>query len=197
VNIEVEEDLYEVLSIDRTADKTEIKKAYHRIAKTSHPDKVPEHEREASEARFKAVKDAYDILSDDQTRHLYDTHGMAGIKGGAGHGHGPGGPDMEDILQQMFGMGGGMGGMPGMGGAGGPGMKRRGPAKGANEGQIYEVSLEELFKGKTTRFANTKSVICSACTGTGGKDKAKPTKCGACGGAGTFKSAVKLHFLHI
>ncbi|TID18557.1 DnaJ-domain-containing protein [Venturia nashicola] len=184
--VDVEEvDLYELLSIDRNAGKTEIKKAYHRIAKTSHPDKVAEHEREASEAHFKAVKEAYDILSDEQTRHIYDTHGMAGIKGGPGHGHGgAGGPDMEDILAQMFGGMGGPGGFPGMGGAGGPGMGRRGPAKGANEGQIYEVSLEELFKGKTTRFANTKNVVCSTCAGTGGKEKSKPIKCGACGGAG-------------
>jgi DnaJ homolog subfamily A member 2 len=156
----------------------------YQIAKTSHPDKVPEHEREASEARFKAVKDAYDILFDDQTRHIYDTHGIDAVKGGGRGGHSGAGPDMDDILQQMFSMGGGGGGIPGMGGPGGPGMRRRGPAKGANEGQIYQVSLEELFKGKTTRFANTKNVVCNACSGTGGKDKAKPTKCGACGGAG-------------
>jgi DnaJ family protein A protein 2 len=113
---------------------------------------------------------------------------MAAFKGGPG---GPGGAevDLDDILQQMFNMGGGggggfhgmSGGMPGM-----PGMGRRGPAKGPSEEQEYEVTLEELFKGKTTRFTSTKNVICGTCEGSGGKDKAKPQKCSNCGGKGTI-----------
>jgi DnaJ homolog subfamily A member 2 len=132
--------------------------------------------------RFKSVQQAYDILSDDDKRHLYDTHGMAAFKGGAGGA----GPDvgLDDILQQMFGMGMG-GGMPGMGGMpGGPGQRRRGPRKGPNEEQEYEVTLEELYKGKTTRFASTKNVICDNCQGTGGKEKAKSQKCSSCDGHG-------------
>jgi DnaJ family protein A protein 2 len=152
---------------------------------SSHPDKVPESERAAADVRFKSVQQAYDILSDDDKRHLYDTHGMSAFKGpGAG---GAGGPevDLDDILQQMFGMGmGGGGGMPG-GPGGTPGAgKRRGPRKGANEEQEYEVTLEELYKGKTTRFASTKNVICETCKGSGGKDKAKAQKCSSCDGHG-------------
>ncbi|EKG20497.1 hypothetical protein MPH_02220 [Macrophomina phaseolina MS6] len=102
---------------------------------------------------------------------------------------GPGGMggdvDLDDLLSQMFGMGGGMGGMggmPGMGGMGGGGPRR--PRKGANEEQEYEVSLEELYKGKTTRFASTKNVICETCKGSGGREKAKPHDCSVCGGRG-------------
>jgi DnaJ family protein A protein 2 len=124
------------------------------------------------------VQQAYDILSDDDKRHLYDTHGMSAFKGGAGPE-----PDLDDILQQMFGMGMGGGGMPGMGGGAGP--RRRGPRKGPNEEQEYEVTLEELYKGKTTRFASTKNVICETCKGSGGRDKAKPLKCSSCNGQGT------------
>lgn len=110
---------------------------------------------------------------------MYDTHGMAAFeKGGAG---GPGGVDMDDILSQMFGMNmGGMGGMPGMNG--GPG--RRGPRRGPDEEQNYEVSLEDLYKGKTTRFQSTKNILCPQCNGSGGKDKAKPKQCDTCHGVG-------------
>ena len=96
-------------------------------------------------------------------------------------------PDLDDILEQMFGMGGmgGMGGMPGMGGGGGPrGRKSR---KTANEEQEYEVSLEDLYKGKTVRFASTKNVICSLCKGKGGKEKATPKTCSTCNGQGMRK----------
>jgi DnaJ family protein A protein 2 len=110
---------------------------------------------------------------------------MAAFKSGAGGPGGPGGTevDLDDILQQMFGMG---GGGHGMGGGMPPGFGRRGPAKGANEEQEYEVTLEELFKGKTTRFTSTKNVICGTCDGSGGKEKAKPQKCSNCGGKGTI-----------
>lgn len=114
---------------------------------------------------------------------------MSAFEGGPG---GPGGQgvDINDILQQMFGMGMGGGEMPGMGGfPGGPGMGGpRGPRKGRNEEQQYEVTLEELYKGKTTRFASTKNVVCTTCQGSGGKDKAKPQNCTVCEGTGKVTS---------
>jgi DnaJ family protein A protein 2 len=89
--------------------------------------------------------------------------------------------DLDDILQQMFGMGGGGGGMPpGFGGP--PGPKK--PRKGQNDEQEYQVTLEELYKGKTVKFASTKNVICSHCKGTGGKEKVKPKTCERCQGKG-------------
>ncbi|OJD30482.1 uncharacterized protein BKCO1_6000040 [Diplodia corticola] len=181
-----ETDLYEVLGIERGASKSEVKKAYHKAALSSHPDKVSEDEREAAEARFKAVSQAYEILFDDEKREVYDMHGMSAFDGsrpGPG-GMGGGDVDLDDLLSQMFGMGGGMGGMPGMGGMGGGGGPRR-PRKGKDEVQEYEVTLEELYKGKTTRFASTKNVICETCKGSGGKDKAKPHDCSVCAGQGS------------
>ncbi|CZT23493.1 related to DnaJ domain protein (Mas5) [Ramularia collo-cygni] len=181
-----EVDLYEVLNVPRSASKAEIKKAYHKAALSSHPDKVAPEEREAADVKFKGISQAYEILSDDETREAYDQYGMAAFeKGGGG---GPGGPDLDDILAQMF--GGGMGGMPGMGGGfggmggmGGPPKRRRG--KGRPEMQQYEVTLEELYKGKTTKFASTKNVICTHCSGSGGKsEKVKPKTCDTCKGQG-------------
>ena len=96
-------------------------------------------------------------------------------------------PDMDDILAQMFGGMGGFGGMPGMGGFGGtpdgPG-RRNVPRKGRSVEQEYEVTLEELYKGKTTKFSNTKNVVCNQCEGSGGKKGSKSHSCGVCNGRG-------------
>lgn len=96
---------------------------------------------------------------------------------------GPGGPevDLNDILSQMFGMGGGMGGM---GGAGGPKRPRRGP----DEEQEYKVTLEELYRGKTVKFAANKQVLCGQCKGSGGKEKAKSSSCERCKGNGIVEA---------
>ena len=127
------------------------------------------------------MSQAYEILHDEEKRHLYDTHGMAAFDPSRGGGMGAE-VDLDDILQQMFGMG-GMGGSmpPGFGGAG-AGPKR--PRRGRDEEQEYEVTLEELYKGKTVKFASTKNIICSHCKGTGGKEKAKPESCQKCKGNG-------------
>lgn len=105
----------------------------------------------------------------EEKRDSYDKFGMAAFGGGGGGG----GPevDLEDLLAQMFmgGMGGmpgmhgmgGMGDMPGMSGPGGPGRK----ARGRDVVQEYEVSLEELYKGKTVKLASTRNVLCSTCKG--------------------------------
>lgn len=150
-------------------------------ALTSHPDKVAQDDRSEAEIKFKAISQAYEILYDEEKRSLYDQHGMSAFQKGAG---GMGAEvDLDDILQQMFGMSMGGGGMPpGFGGGQGSGPRMR--RKGKDEEQKYEVTLEELYKGKTTRFSSTKNVICSLCKGTGGKEKAKPKQCATCGGKG-------------
>ncbi|KAH6864181.1 hypothetical protein CC77DRAFT_746348 [Alternaria alternata] len=176
-------DLYEVLEIEKGASKIEIKKAYHKAALAHHPDKVAEEDRAEAEVRFKAAKQAYEILSDDDKRHLYDTHGMSAFDPSKG-GMGGEGPDIDDIFAQMFGGMGGFGGMPGMGGMGGMPGGRNVPRKGRSVEQEYEVSLEELYKGKTTKFSNTKNIICNLCEGSGGKKGAKANSCASCGGRG-------------
>lgn len=90
---------------------------------------------------------------------------------------------MDDLLSQMFGFSVGGGGFPGAGGPGG--MRNGGKRKGPDEEKIYEVSLEELYKGKTVKFASTKNILCPTCEGSGGKDKAKPTTCSVCSGKGS------------
>lgn len=103
---------------------------------------------------------------------------MSAFEGKNGPGAGAG-PDLEEMLAQMFGMGGGM--PPGFGEAAGPQKSR----KGADEEHAYQVTLEDLYKGKTTKFASTKNVVCSHCKGSGGKETAKAKQCASCQGKGT------------
>lgn len=125
-------DYYEVLGVPRSADDSQLKKAYHKLAQKWHPDKNPTKVAEANE-KFKEISEAYDVLSDPEKRKIYDQVGEEGLKGGAGPG-GPGGgggayhfdADMADqIFRQFFGGG---GGMPGGGtfafSSGGPGGAR-------------------------------------------------------------------------
>lgn len=93
--------------------------------------------------------------------------------------------DLDDILAQMF-------GMHGMNGSGGRGPGPRRPQKGRDEEQSYTITLEESFKGKTTKFASKKNVICKGCKGSGGRDKAKPKDCGSCHGRGIVCKYVKI-----
>lgn len=99
---------------------------------------------------------------------------------------GPGGADVDlnDIISQMFGFNmGGPGGPPGAGGGRPPR-----PRKGPNEEHEYKVTLEELYKGKTVKFAANKQVICGSCKGSGGKEKAKPAECDRCKGNGMVEA---------
>ena len=91
--------------------------------------------------------------------------------------------DLEDMLQQMFGMDMG-GGIP----AGFSGGSRR-PEKGSNDEVKYNVTLEEMYKGKTAKFSVKKNVICSHCKGSGGREKATPRKCSSCDGKGMHSGA--------
>lgn len=132
---------------------------------------MPEERRTESEAKFKAVTQAYEILRDEEKRQLYDQYGMAAFDPSRGA-PGEAGVDLNDMLAQMFGMN-----------VGGSGGKRR-PHKGRSEEQQYKVTLEELYKGKTVKFAANKRVVCSQCKGSGAKDKVKPQQCDRCKGVG-------------
>ena len=81
-------DYYEVLGLDKSADKEAIKKAYRRLAIKYHPDKN-QGNKEAEE-KFKEATEAYEVLSDDQKRPIYDQYGFAGLEGMGGGGAGGG-----------------------------------------------------------------------------------------------------------
>lgn len=100
---------------------------------------------------------------------------------------------MDDILAQMFGGMGGMGGMGDMPGFG-PGGRPNKPRKSPNEETKYEVTLEDLYKGKTVKFASTKNVICGLCNGRGGKEKATAKECSSCEGRGKIYHSLNFEY---
>ncbi|CAF1170378.1 unnamed protein product [Adineta steineri] len=183
--------LYDILGVQRNANDQEIKRAYHKLAKTHHPDKNPE-----SAEKFKEISFAYQVLTDENKRRVYDSYGLEGLKeGGGGGGHGGG--SMADILGQFFGGGGespfGGGGHPfgghpfgglfghSMGGGGGGGRNRR--RKGEDVAHPLKVTLEQLYKGVTRSLEISRKALCETCKGVGGRDGAKQS-CTTCRGHG-------------
>src|SRR5579884_590529 len=74
-----ERDYYELLGIARDADETEVKRAFRRLARQLHPDVSDQPD---AEDRFREVSEAYEVLSNPETRQLYDRYGHAGLRSG-------------------------------------------------------------------------------------------------------------------
>lgn len=131
-----------------------------------------------AENKFKEISHAYEVLSDPQKRQLYDQYGEAGLEQG---GMGGGGMAAEDLFAQFFGGGGAFGG--GLGGMFGGGMRESGPKKSRPIKHQHKVSLEDMYRGKMSKLALQKSVLCPTCSGRGGKEGAV-RKCASCDGQG-------------
>jgi DnaJ family protein A protein 2 len=169
---------YEQLGCSPDATEAQLKTAYRKGALKHHPDKN-NHSPE-SEEKFKEISHAYEVLSDPQQRQIYDQYGEEGLEQGGGMGGG--GMGAEDLFAQFFGGGGGGGGFGGMGGMFGGG-REQGPKKARTIHHVHKVSLEDIYRGKVSKLALQKSVICSKCDGRGGKEGAVKT-CQGCQGQG-------------
>ena len=95
-------DYYDVLGVQKNASEAEIKKAYRRLAMKHHPDRNKD-DSDASEARFKEAKEAYEVLKDDDKRAMYDRYGHDGLQGGAGGAGGFSAEGFGDIFGDVFG----------------------------------------------------------------------------------------------
>ncbi|KAI9720422.1 MAG: hypothetical protein M1812_002928 [Candelaria pacifica] len=165
---------YDLLGVAPGASDAELRSAYKKGALKHHPDKNA-HNPDAAD-KFKEISHAYGILSDSQKRQVYDQYGEEGLEqGGAG-----GGMSAEDLFSQFFGGGSAFGGMFG---GGGMGMRETGPKKARTIHHVHKVSLEDIFRGKVSKLALQKSVICPRCDGRGGKEGAVK-KCTGCDGVG-------------
>ncbi|KAL6309220.1 hypothetical protein BKA93DRAFT_815093 [Sparassis latifolia] len=155
---------YDLLDASSGASEADLKKAYRKKALRLHPDKGGDPEL------FKEVTHAYEILADPQKRSIYDARGEAGLSESGGMG----GMDPQDLFSQLFGGGGFFGGGP---------SRNPGPRKTKDLVHRVHVTLEDLYKGKTSKLALTRNVICSKCNGKGGKEGAVQT-CTSCNGNG-------------
>ncbi len=172
-------DYYEVLGVERTASADEVRKAYKREALKHHPDRNPGDA--TAEAKFKAVNEAYQVLSDDEKRQIYDQFGHAGLEGGMG-----GGGDasdvfahMQDLFAEMF-----SGGF-GFGGGGG----RRQARRGGDLRVQARLTLREAAFGLKREIMVNAPTRCEDCQGSGAKPGTKPESCSHCRGSGHVSNA--------
>lgn len=180
-------DYYELLGVGRDADDKGLKVAFRKLAMRYHPDKNPGDA--ASEAKFKEINEAYEMLRDPQKRAAYDRFGHAAFEHGGGGGN-PGftgdfGSSMSDIFDDIFGefMGGGRRAGGGQRAGGG------GRERGAGLRYNMEITLEEAFAGKTAEVRVPTKVACETCSGTGAKPGSHPKVCTTCDGQGRVRAA--------
>eukprot|EP01112_Ceratiomyxa_fruticulosa_P008307 TRINITY_DN2151_c0_g1_i1.p1 TRINITY_DN2151_c0_g1~~TRINITY_DN2151_c0_g1_i1.p1 ORF type:complete len:416 (-),score=112.24 TRINITY_DN2151_c0_g1_i1:199-1446(-) len=164
-----ETEYYDRLGVEETATEDQIKKGYRKMAMLYHPDKNQGNPEAAD--KFKEVGEAYEVLSDKNKREMYDKYGKEGLKEGGFHAG-----DASSIFESLFG---GFGGM--FGGGGG---RRQGPVQGEDIIHPINVTLEDLYNGKSVKLAITRNLICSKCTGTGSKKAGVVAQCSSCNGRG-------------
>ena len=171
----IELDYYEVLEVTRDCSGAELKKSYRKLAMKYHPDRNPDDKK--AEDNFKVVNEAYQILSDQEKRSIYDRYGKDGLEGqGRAHG-GFGGSNMDDVMDMfnsMFGGGGGFGRQ-----------ERRDPSQKYALDFEIEIQLEfhEAVFGCEKKIDITYKTPCTDCKGTGAKE-GKLSTCDYCGGQG-------------
>jgi molecular chaperone DnaJ len=174
-------DYYDVLGIEKGADKKEIKKAYRKLAMKYHPDVS---EDESATEKFKEISEAYAVLSDEEKRNTYDQFGHAGMDGFSN----------EDIFRnanfddifQGFGGGFDMGNIFEMFGFGG-GRSRGGPQRGSDIYAEIEITLEEAATDIEKEINIRRDTECPVCHGTKSEPGTDPETCQTCGGTGQVK----------
>ncbi len=171
-------DYYEILEVSKDCNGTELKKSYRKLAMKYHPDRNPD-DKEA-EDKFKQINEAYQALSNEEKRAIYDRYGKEGLNRQGGGRPSGGMDDMMDIFNSMFGGGGGGGGF-----GGGFGQTRRDPSqKYALDFEIeLPLKFHEAVFGCEKQVDITYKLPCNDCKGTGAKN-GKMDICDYCGGQG-------------
>ncbi|RAO06413.1 Chaperone protein DnaJ [Micromonospora saelicesensis] len=192
----IEKDFYAVLGVDKAASADDIKKAYRKVARESHPDHNPGDPK--AEERFKAASEAYNVLSDSGRRREYDEmrslFGSGAFRRNARGGGQPGGMPFD--VSDMF--GGGGGGDRRFGGAGfqdlfssifsggqaGGQAAPRGPARGRDVETEVALDFGDAVRGVTLPLTLRAPGVCDTCHGNGAKPGTQPRACPVCHGAG-------------
>lgn len=176
-------DYYEVLGVERDASSEQIKKAYRRMAMRYHPDVATE--ADAAD-RFKQVQEAYDVLSEENRRSIYDRGGDPRGRGGFPGGDFGGftsasGFDFTNLVDAMFGQ-----------------QSAAGPKSRVRRGQdalvTVELELHEAVFGVARSVEIDTAVVCPQCQGEGAAEGSKPERCHTCHGRGAV-SQIQRSFL--
>ncbi|HWE67368.1 MAG TPA: molecular chaperone DnaJ [Acidimicrobiales bacterium] len=169
-------DLYGLLGVRPDASDDEIKKAYRARARELHPDTNPGDA--VSEAKFKEVSVAYEVLRDPERRARYDRFGPEGVFGSQGGG-GAGGFGFEggigDIFEAFFGQ------------MQGGGNRRRGPAPGADAEVRLDLEFAEAVFGSRKEISVRLPAACTTCAGRGTAAGTQPITCLECAGTGEIR----------
>ena len=172
-------DYYDILGVNKSSSKDEIKKAYRTTAFKYHPDKNPGDK--AAEDKFKEASEAYGILSDDSKKTNYDQFGHAAFEGGAGQGFG--GFDtssFSDIFEDFFDDFSG----------GSRGSNRRSSGSRGNDLRYdLSINLEDAYRGLEKKIDYTTYKKCGGCSGSGAEPGSRPIKCDYCKGNGKIRSS--------
>ena len=175
-------DYYELLGVQRSVGAEELKKAYRKRARELHPDANPDDP--TAEEQFKQVAQAYEVLSDPESRARYDRFGEAGV-GSAGRGA----PNMGDMFGG--GAGGGLGdlfdaffGGGGDSPFGGANRGPSGPPRGQDLEVVADIAFEQAVFGATVPVSVRTAAACSDCHGTGAGEGTQPVTCSECNGRG-------------
>jgi molecular chaperone DnaJ len=163
-------DYYEVLSVSREASVDDMRKAYRREALKHHPDR---NQGDAgAEAKFKEINEAYQILSDEEKRRVYDQFGHAGLDGGGGQGAmGDVFAHMQDLFSEMF--------------SGSMGFGASGHARRGGDLRVQaRLTLREAAFGCKRELTVRAPAACTDCGGSGAKAGSKPEGCPQCRGTG-------------
>ncbi|PSR96023.1 Chaperone protein like [Actinidia chinensis var. chinensis] len=171
-------DYYDTLGVSRTASVKEIKAAYRRLARQYHPDV---NKQPGATEKFKEISSAYEVLSDDKKRALYDQYGEAGVKSTVGGPAGAYTTNPFDLFETFFGSS-----MGGFSGFEQPGFRTRRNTVTKGEDIRYDMTLEfsAVIFGAEKEFELSHLETCEACIGTGAKIGSKMRICSTCGGRG-------------
>ena len=183
-------DYYEVLGVDKSAEKKDIKKAYRKLAMKYHPDVSEDQE---SGEKFKEISEAYAVLSDSEKRQTYDQYGHAGMNGFS----------QEDIYNNVnfddifrgFGFGGSQGGNRSSGGGfesifdlfGFGGSSRNGPTQGEDVYYEMNITLEDAALGLEKDIEVPHKKTCPKCHGSKAEPGTDTRTCPECGGSGQVR----------
>lgn len=173
-------DYYEVLGLSKSASDDDIKKAYRKLAKQYHPDLNPGDKE--SEAKFKEVNEAYEVLSDPDNKAKYDQFGHAAFDPNAGFngGYGGGFSDLGDIFGDIFG---GFGDIFGSSRS-----SNTGPQRGESIRLNIRITFEEAAFGCTKEVPISRVDECDDCHGSGCASGTSPETCSNCNGTGMIRT---------